>query len=79
LLVDRPLTGPREGMTMKWVVAPVAAALVVAILVDAFEVMILPRRVRHSYRLARLLYRSGWLVWQAAAPCSRSAGGGKPF
>jgi len=38
------------------------------ILVDAFEVMILPRRVRHSYRLARLFYRSDWIVLQEDAP-----------
>src|SRR5262245_34102079 len=36
-------------------------------LLDAFESMILPRRVRHRYRLARLYYRAGWAVWRALA------------
>src|SRR5262245_23315729 len=46
-----------------------AAALVLIGLVftDAFEVVILPRRVRHTYRLARLYYRSAWLIWRSAA------------
>jgi hypothetical protein len=45
----------------------VAVGIIVVILVDAFEVMILPRRVRHSYRLARQFYRSAWILWRAGA------------
>ena len=52
---------------MLWIGIVGAVALIVAILVDTFEVMILPRRVRHNYRLARLFYRSAWLFWRAAA------------
>jgi hypothetical protein len=37
------------------------------VLVDTFETMILPRRIRHAYRLARLFYRSAWVLWRAAA------------
>ena len=42
------------------------AALIAVVLVDAFEAMILPRRVAHAY-LARLFYQSGWVLWRAVA------------
>ncbi len=34
---------------------------------DAFEVVILPRRVTHRFRLARLCSRSTWKLWSAIA------------
>ena len=40
--------------------------LVVLVLQDAFEVMILPRRVTRPYRFARLFYRFGWRTWRLA-------------
>src|SRR5438874_12630923 len=52
---------------MGWVALPVAVAVIAAVLVDAFEVMILPRRVRRTFRLARVFYRSTWAVWRRAA------------
>jgi hypothetical protein len=52
---------------MAWVGVAAAAALLVVVLLDTFEVMILPRRVRHGYRLARLFYRWAWGLWRAAA------------
>ncbi|MFO0970515.1 MAG: potassium channel family protein [Gemmataceae bacterium] len=52
---------------MLWLGALLAITLILVILVDAFEVMILPRRVRHGWRLARLYYRSTWIVWRGAA------------
>jgi voltage-gated potassium channel Kch len=52
---------------MAWIGVLVAAALIFGVFIDAFEVMILPRRVRYSYRLARLFYRTVWLLWRAAA------------
>jgi ion channel len=52
---------------MRWVGAVVAAAIIVMIFVDAFESVVLPRRVKHNYRLARLFYQSAWIVWRAAA------------
>src|SRR5262249_33881489 len=45
----------------------VAGGRVVGVFLAAFEVMILPRRVRRDYRLARLFYRSAWVLWRAAA------------
>jgi hypothetical protein len=52
---------------MAWLGVAAAAALVVFVFVDAFEAMILPRRVRHAFRLARLFYRSAWVLWLALA------------
>jgi hypothetical protein len=34
---------------------------------DAFEVIILPRRVTHRFQFARLFYRSSWRLWSACA------------
>jgi hypothetical protein len=47
--------------------AILAAALVVVIFVDAFEAVVLPRRVKHNYRLSRLFYQSVWCFWRAAS------------
>ena len=37
--------------------------LIVIILGDAFETMVLPRRVTRRFRLARLYFRYTWVVW----------------
>jgi hypothetical protein len=42
-------------------------ALILVVLWDAFEVIILPRRVTRKFRLARLFYRSTWKPWAAGA------------
>ncbi len=42
-------------------------ALILAVLLDTFEVMLLPRRVTHGYRFARFYYRSMWAVWRRLA------------
>ncbi len=52
---------------MKWIGVATAVALIGVMFVDAFEAMILPRRVRHSYRLARLFYRVAWALWRGVA------------
>ena len=52
---------------MAWLGVAAAAALIGMVLVDAFEAIVLPRRVRHAYRLARLFYSIGWGVWGAIA------------
>src|SRR5207237_2424611 len=41
--------------------------VIAVVLIDAFEVMILPRRIRRSYRLARLVYLPLWQGWHRAA------------
>jgi Ion channel len=57
----------RENMGMTLVWAAAAVVLIVVVFIDAFEVVILPRRVRHGYRLASVFYRSAWVLWRAAA------------
>jgi hypothetical protein len=51
---------------MAWLGAGAAVALIVVVLLEAFEAMILPRRVRHVY-LGRLFYRSSWVFWRAVS------------
>jgi hypothetical protein len=49
-------------------VAGIAGALLVLIILwDAFEAIILPRRVMRRWRLARFVYRTTWRVWAAIA------------
>jgi hypothetical protein len=45
------------------------AGLVVILIVlwDAFETIVLPRRVTHPFRLTRLFYRTTWRPWRAIA------------
>src|SRR5437660_7857627 len=52
---------------MEWLGVVPALVLIVVVFLDAFEAMILPRRVRHGYRLARLFYLLTWSLWRAAA------------
>jgi hypothetical protein len=42
-------------------------ALILIVLWDAFEVIVLPRRVTRKFRLTRLFYRTTWKPWAAAA------------
>jgi hypothetical protein len=39
------------------------AAIILAILLDAFETIVLPRRVQRGFRLTALFYRTTWNVW----------------
>jgi hypothetical protein len=52
---------------MAWVGTAAAAVLIVIVFIDTFEAMMLPRRVRHRFRLAPLYYNSAWRLWRAAA------------
>jgi Ion channel len=52
---------------MSWAVLAAALLLMLIVFVDVFEVMILPRRVKHGYRLARMFYQSAWVLWRAFA------------
>ena len=48
---------------MRIVVGVIGAFLVFIILLDAFETIILPRRVTRALRPARMLIRSFWRTW----------------
>lgn len=63
---------------MSWLGAAAAVVLIGLILVDAFEAMILPRRVRHSYRISRQFYFTTWRIWRVLAqamPIGRTRSG----
>ena len=45
------------------ILAAASIALILFILVDAFEALVFPRRVEHKFRLARLYYRGTWALW----------------
>ncbi|MCU0627245.1 MAG: potassium channel family protein [Gemmatimonadaceae bacterium] len=63
-MIDRPeLAVSSSGI----VAIVVGALLVVATLVDAFEVMLLPRRVRRRLRLVRGWFRATWNTWTGIA------------
>src|SRR4029077_6177565 len=40
---------------------------ILAILLDAFETVVLPRRVRRTFRVSNWFYRRTWIPWRAAA------------
>jgi len=52
---------------MAIMLAPVSLLLIGLLLLDAFETIILPRRVARPFRFARLFYRSSWAVWRRLA------------
>jgi hypothetical protein len=52
---------------MSAVVATVSLALILLVLWDAFEVVLLPRRVTRHIRFARLYYIYAWTPWAAVA------------
>src|SRR5688572_29468847 len=59
---------------MMLVSAAVGLTLVLLVLAEAFEALVLPRRVTRPFRFTRMYYRAGWKVWCAAAgllPASR--------
>jgi ion channel len=45
----------------------VGAAIILTILLDAFETIVLPRRVQRGFRLTALFYRSTWRLWSRGA------------
>jgi hypothetical protein len=59
---------------MRTMAALAGALLIVAVLWDAFEVVILPRRVVGRLRLARWFYRLTWAAWAAAGRRMRPGG-----
>lgn len=52
---------------MHFVIGILSATILLAILWDAFETLILPRRVTRTLRLARLFFRFSWGLYSAVA------------
>jgi hypothetical protein len=48
-------------------VALVGATVIVLTLAEFFVAFILPRRVRHEPRIARLILVAGWTIWRFVA------------
>jgi hypothetical protein len=53
--------------------AVLGLALILGVLYEAFETMLLPRRVARSFRVTRLFYIHGWRLWTAIALIVRPA------
>jgi hypothetical protein len=49
------------------ILALASLAWIVLVLIDAFETLVLPRRVNRPYRYARLFYVSMWRLWRLLA------------
>ena len=52
---------------IQFLAVPLALALLAVILQDAFEVMLLPRRVHRRFRLMGVYFRTCWTAWGALA------------
>ncbi|MEA2741308.1 MAG: hypothetical protein QOH05_4615 [Acetobacteraceae bacterium] len=50
-----------------WIVAILAVVLLLCVFQDAFEVMLLPRRVHRRVRLTRFYFTAAWAAWCAVA------------
>jgi hypothetical protein len=55
------------------VVAIIAALVIIlTVLLDAFETVVLPRRVRRQFRITSWFYRNTWVPWAKLASCIQS-------
>src|SRR5207249_6334359 len=54
-------------IAMRWLGGVAGAVLLAVVLWDAFETIILPRRVSGRIRITKLFYRSTWIPWRATA------------
>ena len=52
---------------MRWITGVAGTVLLAVVLWDAFETIILPRRVSGRIRLTKLFYRLTWAPWRATA------------
>jgi len=57
---------------MHFVSAIAGTLSILAILLDAFETVVLPRRVRRSFRITSWFYRRTWIPWRNLASHIRS-------
>ncbi|WP_141727912.1 potassium channel family protein, partial [Thermogemmatispora onikobensis] len=59
---------------MPWLVGFLSVALILVILQDAFETVVLPRRISRRFRLARLIFRVSWWLWRGPAQLIHNGG-----
>ena len=48
---------------MNWWASIAGAILIFLILMDAFETVVLPRRIKRTFRIASLFYKKTWRFW----------------
>src|SRR2546429_1330411 len=64
--VSSSVSGPGAA-DMRWIGGVGGVVLLAVVLWDAFETIILPRRVSGRIRLTKMFYRYTWAPWRAAA------------
>jgi hypothetical protein len=62
-----------------WIVLLAGLVLIAIIMQDAFEVMLLPRRVQRRVRLMRYFFRGSWLGWRGVAKRLPAGAQREPF
>jgi hypothetical protein len=58
---------------MNWWASIAGAVLIFLILMDAFETVVLPRRIKRTFRIASLFYKKTWRFWTAVGRHIESA------
>jgi ion channel len=58
---------------MHWFATIGGVVLIFAILLDAFETIVLPRRIKRSFRITAWFYKSTWIPWSRLAQHIKSA------
>src|SRR5262245_61687047 len=71
IMTDRRLADGVHSMTV--IAALLSVVLILGVLIEAFETMLLPRRVARSFRLTRLFYINTWRLWTLLAGPIRPA------
>src|SRR6201982_2128056 len=56
------------------IVATIAGLVIIlGVLLDAFETIVLPRKVQRAFRLTSWFYRHTWIPWTYISRCIRKA------
>ena len=58
---------------MHWWASIAGIVLIFIILMDAFETMVLPRRIKRSFRITSWFYRNTWGFWTRVGRHIKSA------
>ncbi|HYU46325.1 MAG TPA: potassium channel family protein [Terriglobales bacterium] len=58
---------------MHWLATIGGIVLIFVILLDAFETIVLPRRIKRSFRITAWFYKSTWIPWSRLAQHIKSA------
>jgi nitrate reductase NapE component len=64
---------------LAWIIAILGTILLLAVLQDAFEVMLLPRRVHRRIRFTRFYFQAVWAIWRGVALWLRAGSGRERF